>query len=204
MMSYLEGDSLLRDIQKSLGNEEMEEDCCDEDDEDGLIGTSMDRQPEPNSGKNKSQSSQLKSGSFTRPSSSMTYHTQSSGIVGRKRKSKVDTSQFQHKIHNKKSLSSSSNSKSCSPIKPQAAPESVTDTKQLTSKIHNLKKQQVSSFSNQYNNNKSNQKKSHAAAPCHATSTSSNKMQYHSHLRSQMGSRLSNNFATNKSNKKTH
>jgi hypothetical protein len=84
MMSYLEGDSLLRDIQKSLGNEELEEEMEDEEEErldreldedaDALIEgvvteTSFKKEPL------KSQSSQVKSGSFTRPSSSMTYHT---------------------------------------------------------------------------------------------------------------------------------
>lgn len=72
MMSYLEGDSLLRDIQKSLGNEELEEEDEDDDEEfdreidaDGLIGgvvTDTDIEGrretsfknEPTSGKNKS------------------------------------------------------------------------------------------------------------------------------------------------------
>ena len=87
----------MKNIQKSLANEELEEDddydeAIDVDDDVLIEGVATDTdgeipnkhhtssKREPTSSKNKSQSSQLK----TRPSSTMTYHTQSSQMRKRK------------------------------------------------------------------------------------------------------------------------
>ncbi len=105
MMSYLEGDSLLKDIQKSLAiedeDEEDESDGRDDDDENeeeeedqedandgGVTDTDFEmaivRDNSNKKDSNKAVNKSLKSGSFTRPSSSMTYHTQSSQLRKRK------------------------------------------------------------------------------------------------------------------------
>ena len=107
MMSYLEGDSLLREIEKSLEKEDEGED--DEDIEAFIQGTVSDSEPEkasiidakvesiittqaagsssqePSATKIKRQYSNGKSSSMTRPSSAITTHTTSSKIRKRKR-----------------------------------------------------------------------------------------------------------------------
>lgn len=82
MMSYLEGDSLLKEIEKSFAEDddaqELEAaliDCTDSDGE-GIVKVVSPK--EPSTTKNKRPSSQMKSSSFTRPSSSITNYTASS------------------------------------------------------------------------------------------------------------------------------
>lgn len=83
MMSYLEGESLLKEIEKSL--EELGEDDVIVDDTDCEI-VQIPKINEASSIKNKRiLSSNIKSSSFTRPSSSFTNHTTSSHIRKRKR-----------------------------------------------------------------------------------------------------------------------